>query len=248
MEHTDIIDIILPVHNHLDLTARCIEALYKNTITPFRLTVVDDVSEDLTSEYIKSLPYDIQYVRQPEKVLKGNQNIRLGLENTTSEIVGFLANSTVVEPGWDNYGMQLILNNPKCGVVGFKLLYANGTIEHAGMTFNSDMLPLNYGMHEAGHRQTYIREVDAVGFALILFRRSAIIECMDDEMYTGFGFEDCDISLTMREKGWGVTYCGFGSAYHTAMATREDKELSSSYWENFEIFKNKWKDKRNDIA
>ena len=235
------LDIILPVHNRLDLTARCIEALYLNTFNPFRLTVVDDVSTDLTPEYIKSLPHDVQYVRQPEKVLKGNQNIRLGLENTTSEIVGFLANSTVVEPVWDRYGLQYIQNNFDCGLVGFKLLYGTGTIEHAGMTFTEDMIPQNYGMHQAGHRQTHIREVDAVGFALVLFRREAILESMDDDMYTGFGFEDCDIGLTMRKKGWTVVYCGFGSAYHTAMATREGRELRTTYWENFEIFKNKWK-------
>ena len=40
-------DILVITHGHLDLTMRCINALYAHTRTPFHLIVVDD-SDDLT--------------------------------------------------------------------------------------------------------------------------------------------------------------------------------------------------------
>ena len=242
----DKIDIILPTHNHLELTIKCVNALYAYTTVPFNLIVVDD-STDLTPQYFKRFckQHDnVKYIRPKEKITRGNQNLLIGLENTTSEYLVFLANSTTVEPNWLDVALSLIKSDLKIGLVGFKLLYQNGTIEHAGMTLAPDLTPMNYGMHQLGHTFTHIREVPIVGFALILFRREAMAGSIDTETYTGFSIEDLDVCLTMRQKGWKIIYCGMGVAYHIATATRADDRRATAIWlENFERFRKKWTSK-----
>jgi len=49
------IDIILITYNRLQLSKQTIEELYKRTKTPFRLIIVDNVSEDGTRDYLKEL-------------------------------------------------------------------------------------------------------------------------------------------------------------------------------------------------
>ena len=97
------------------------------------------------------------------------------------------------------------------------------------------------GFFAPAHRWTHIREVDAVGWAVALFRREAI-GVLDEDYYIGFrGVDDTDNCLEMHDRGWKIMYNGFGAAYHilgssaslTEKATRETNE-------NIRRFRRKW--------
>lgn len=219
---SDEIDVILTTHNHLELTIRCVEALYQYTPNPFRLTIIDD-STDLTPDYFKTLASqypNVQYIR-PDILLKsGNQIINIGLRNTRNELVVNINNSVQVEPDWLNVALWQIKQNPQIGIIGFKLLRLSGSIGHAGLIVNHRGL-FNIGLGEGGHRHTHVAEVPAVGWALVLYRRKAYPDGLDEKYYIGFrGWDDVDNCLALRKRGWKVYYCGFGAAYHEEGATR----------------------------
>jgi len=212
------IDIILLTHNRLDQTMRCLDALYEYTNIPFKITVIDDSTDGLTPTFFRRFAKEkgnVNYMR-PGKVTCGNQAINIGVRNTRSEIVVFITQSTFVEPQWLFIALRTMREEPKAAIAGFKLLYPHGTILEAGLIVDSPMAGVrNPGQHAPGVRYTYLKKVDAVGFAVVLFRREAIVDGLDEETYIGFrGTDDVDACLTLREKGWEIIYCGLGVAYH----------------------------------
>ena len=219
------LDIIMATHNHLEYTIQAIEALKRNTMGEYRLTIIDD-STDFTPSYIWSLRDDkIRYIRPKEVIIEGNQNINIGLKNTTSNPVVFMAQNTFVEPCWDVMSQQIFRDNDKVAIVGAKLLYQNGLIEHAGIVA-SDYGWGDIGRNEPGHRYSYNCEVPAVGFALVFINREAFPNGMPEKLYPyGFaGPDDVDICYSVRKRGWKVVYCGQCCAYHIANAVRNKGE------------------------
>jgi len=234
------VDIILATHNNLHLTAPCIHALYQWTPVPFNLTIIDD-STDLTEEYIKWLQGEkgnINYIRPDVKIKDCPHIINIGLENTTSDPVIFMGNSTFVEPDWIQSPLQLLERVEDCGIVGGKVIDAETrVIEQAGMYFMEPMMNhMNHGMGEPSHRLTYIRDVQAVGWSCAFFRRAAVPpEGIEEGYYVGFqGMPDFDYCVDLRNRGWRVLYCGYSTTYHQAFATRaRPNEWDEEQWAEY---------------
>jgi GT2 family glycosyltransferase len=98
------------------------------------------------------------------------------------------------------------------------------------------------GKDELGSRCTYISQCPAVGGALFMVRREAILQGWDEEEYIGFrGFDDLDMCLTMRKNNWEVLYCGYGSAIHIDSPTkRRNGNFQAEFEENKGRFMDKW--------
>ena len=97
------IDVIIPVFNALSQTARAIESVLKHSSGEFRLLLVNDRSDELTSQYLRSAAAD------PRVVL---------LEN--AENGGFI--KTV------NKGMLFSLNDQKCNAAAVILLNSDTVV------------------------------------------------------------------------------------------------------------------------
>ncbi len=242
-----LLDIILLTHNKIENTTRCIEALYANTQIPFYLTAIDD-SNDETAAYFDRMSFEkknINYHRPKEVIKSANQAINIGLRLTKSDPVIFLTNSSFVEPDWLPVSLRIMEQDPKVGLVGFKLLFPEtNTIIEAGEAVYPDGNRPNLGMYEPSHRHTYTVEVRAIGWACVLIRRAAIPEGGFDEVsYIGFrGMDDSDNCLEMRKRGWKIIYNGYGAVYHklsscTGGGTEKGQQESA---ENYRRFIEKW--------
>jgi len=248
---TEPLDIILSTHDHLGLTIQCVEALYANTGVEFKLTIVDD-STDMTEAWLAEFgkTHNINYIRCPsEELTCMNDILNIALKHTKSEFVVYLGNSVKVEPDWLIPAIRGIQQYEDVGCIGFKCLFETGVIEHAGVFFEPGMPHhMNYGVGEGGHRHTYMREVDIVGWCLVLLRRKALpIDGLSNDYYIGFrGYDDIDNCLQMRKKGWKILYCGYGACYHWARATRltsnqaEQEKFAQEYEENRFRFLARW--------
>ncbi len=244
-EMTEHIDIIMATHNHLDLTMQAVDALYTHTNGPFTLTAVDD-STDLTNQYFEQLARErgnINFVHSDIPYVHGNQIINVGLKNTRTPAVVYLGNNVKVEPDWLDVAQQIINGDAEVGIIGFKLLYNSGTIEHAGIFWTPEMPHhMNIGVNEAGHRFSFVREVDMIGFALVLFRRAVFPDGLDEKTFIGFrGYDDIDNCMDAKRRGWKIIYCGLGAAYHQAGASRQDSEqYALEHEQNRITFLKKW--------
>lgn len=218
-------DVFLFTYNHLNVTKRCIDALYRNTTEfNFLLTVVDDSTDD-TPEYFAQLSKEkgnIQFLHSDEHFRNMDEKYNLALKYTENPFIVFLANSVMAEPGWISYATQLIKENPRIAQVGVKSVLPGGMIENAGV-FVCDNEIRCIGTGEPGHRYSFTYEIDAVGQNACIYRREAIANGFDFSEYIPYsGPTDIDHCLTLKEKGWEIWYCGNGAVYHLTKTTRGD--------------------------
>lgn len=240
------IDIILATHNNFTMTAWCLKHLYENTGVDFNLIVMDD-SADLTEQVVEHYNKEhgnIKFVHTDKPYVHGNAIINEGLEHCTNEFVVYMGNSTIVEPGWIEQGLQFMKQQTDVGLMGFKLLKPSGVIEHAGISFTPGMnYHLNYGVDKPSHWFTCFVNVEMVGFALVLMRKVAVPpNGFDTELYHGFsGFDDLDNCMEVRKNGWQVVFNGYGVAFHYALSTRSKETNAEQKWEdNRQRFIKKW--------
>ena len=238
-------DVILTTHNHIELTIECLNCLYRHTSIPFGLIVIDD-STDLTPQWFDTFQKshdNVKFIRPSESLVNGNQCFRLGAEQSNSEFVVSLVNSARVEPEWYNTPLQLLQQNPKVGLVGIKLLSPNGIIWHAGIGFNNH-IPFHIGSGAPGHQFSHIRPALCVNYSVGFFRRQALLDSLDEKTYIGWrSFEDTDVCVSLRDKGWSIMYCGMASAYHIESPTRlegDQMQFWKEYNENLRRFIAKW--------
>ena len=126
-----------------------------------------------------------------------------GARAARGEYLVFLNNDTIPLNGWLTALIEEVRTHSDVAVVGSKLLYEDGTIQHAGVAFSREwFLPYHiyrgFDAHAASVSRR--RELDCVTAACMLVRREAFEEVGGfDEGYRN-GFEDVDLCLKIREK------------------------------------------------
>ena len=125
--------IIIPVFNNANFTEKCILSLIKNTNNKLidEIIVVNNASTDNTKEVLDKFNY-IKVSNQKINInFAGACNI--GANLAKAEILIFLNNDTEVQNGWLEPIIDLYENNETLGAVGVKLIFPEGTIQHAGV-------------------------------------------------------------------------------------------------------------------
>ena len=238
------LDIMVPTHGRLDLTMRCLDAIYSHTQTPFHLIVVDD-STDLTPLYMEQVSKargNVTFLHSDVPYKNGNQFFNIALANAESDYLAIIMNSVRVEPEWELVALNIMENNPKVGLIGFKCIFPSGFIESAGIRMVK-WLPTDMGRDWPGHRLSNVYEPDAVQWAFCLLRKSAGIGNLDENTFHGFkGWDDIDNCFVLKKAGWTVLYCGLGVGYHEPRATRGSStaEAEQQNRENGMAFYKRW--------
>lgn len=250
---TPTLDVMIPAHNRLDLTMKCVLALYSHTQSPFHLIICDDSTDNLTPLYFKELitngvtplpkVNNITYIHPDEPFKEGNQFFNLALKYTKSDYLATVMNSIRVEPEWEIVAIQNVMkDNPQIGIIGFKCLLPSGLIESAGIKMMK-YLPTDMGRDLPGHRLCNVYEPDAVQWAFALLRKKAILGNLEEGIFNGFvGWDDIDNCFQIKQKGWKVLYCGMGVGYHEPRATRgkNDAEAAKKNRDNGVKFYKRW--------
>ena len=252
------IDIILPTHGRLkDLTGPCVDAIYSHTKAPFHLIVVDDSTSDMddgkdkTPEFFERVKIEhtnITFIHSDSPFKCGNQIFNTGLAYAKNRFVATIMNSVFVEPDWDVVAIQMMVQNPRIGIIGLKCLksgwpeHQDGQIESAGISMNG-YTPCDMGRDEPGHRLVMSYPCVSLQWAFALLRKEAVMGNLDEDLWQGFvGFDDIDNTIYLRYKRWEAWYCGLGTGYHKTHATRgsnENEKLRKNRI-NAEIFYKRW--------
>ncbi len=245
------VDLFLLSHNNVGLLNRCLESIYRWTQIPFNLIILDD-STDLTVDFIELFMKahdNCRVLRPKENVYCANELWQLGIENTESPFIVLMTNSCEVEPNWLDHMLNLMKQRKDIGIVGPKLVYPHsGVIESSGNYINEEGLPSHLANGQPGHRFSHLGNVQAVMFACALIRREAIEDEFKQRIYKGWrGFEDTEVCMSFRQRGWNVYYCGMSAVYHTEGGTNYPETRKADFWEDFRengrIFKERWNGK-----
>jgi len=134
---------------------------------------------------------------------------------------------TVITPEWVE-AMLEHAQRPEVGVVGAKLLFPNDTIQHAGVILgayeNTGHAFKHFPANDSGYFDLphVVHNCSAVTFACAMMRRSVYEEVGGlDAVNLRVAFNDVDMCLRIRARGYAVVYTPHAVLYHHESVTKK---------------------------
>lgn len=219
------ISIVVPVHGNLELTKKCLDAVRSTTdATTTEIVVVDDASPDNSAEWLRE---ERARGRLEAVILESNKGFagacNAGAAASSGRTILFLNNDTIVQPGWLE-AMLAGLEDPTIGLVGSRLLYPEGDIQHAGIRMMADGNTVHEFRHAAGSdpRVMVSRDRAFVTGACIALRHELFTKIGGfDEGYHMY-VEDLDLCLKVWDAGLRVRYVAESVVVHLESRTVPD--------------------------
>jgi GT2 family glycosyltransferase len=238
--------VVIPTYNGAYLLRPCLEALLANPPVRcgWQIIVVDDASTDQTLARLAEHGDRVTVLAQETNggfAVACNAGARVAAD---ADYVVFLNNDTVPVAGWLDALVDTAVAHPEAGAVGARLLFPDGTVQHAGIAIGQDRWPHHIyagfpGEHPAVTRP---KQVIAATAACLLVRRQVF------ELLGGFdtafhnGYEDVDFCLRMGEAGHEIQYCPKSVVTHLESVTRwSDQPVSTE--PNDRLFRERWSER-----
>jgi GT2 family glycosyltransferase len=227
-----LVSLVIPTRDRLDLLRPCLESVLRTASAypgVLEILIVDNDSvEPATLKYLNELATSTVARVIP---FLGDFNwsaiSNVGARAARGEVVIFLNNDTVVlSPDWCSELVAHALR-PDVGAVGGRLLYEDGTLQHAGVVLGVDGTAGHDSVGESPEwggyfgRSHVLRTSSAVTGACLATRRE-IFERLGgfDEVHLKVAFNDVDYCLRLKAAGYRVVYNPFAVLYHFESKSR----------------------------
>lgn len=192
-------------YNGADLLRACLRSLDElRGREHVRVLVSDNGSSDGSTQMVRDeFPWVILQDNRENLGFGRGNNIVLARYEADDYIV--LNNDTEGHAGWLD-AMQHAAADPAVGIVGAKLLFPDGRLQHAGGVVDA-FGPRHHGYLAKPEEFSERRDVDFVTFACALIKREVLerIGYMD-EGYAPIYYEDADFCLRARAAGFRIVY------------------------------------------
>jgi O-antigen biosynthesis protein len=245
------VTIVIPTRDYVSLLRECIRGLTKLTDYPsFDVVVVDNGStEPGALALLCELREDPRF-----KVLdrRGPFNFSLlcndGARSTNGAVLVFLNNDIAMLNG--NWLKPLVrwAIRPEIGVVGAKLLFPNGRIQHAGVVLGFGGIAGHIYRRAAAKEAGYLNqlqsphEVRAVTAACIAIERTKF-EAVGgfDADHLPIDLNDIDLCLRIAERGWVNMWVPDSVLVHVQSASRGiERDPFAIYQNERQYFVQRW--------
>ncbi|MGP1630546.1 MAG: glycosyltransferase [Giesbergeria sp.] len=243
-----LVSIIIPTKDQFPVLQRCVESLLEKTSYPrFEVLIVDNNSTEpdavqwldgvagMNSEQVRVLRY-------PHAFNYSAINNAAAVEARGDYLVLLNNDTAVLQAEWlDN--MLNHAQRPEVGIVGAKLLYPNGTVQHAGVILGlrgpaGHVFP-HAPLNAAGymHRLEVDQNYSAVTAACLMVRKSVYEELGGlDEQAFQVSYNDVDFCLRVRQAGYLVVWTPHAVLMHeeSLSQTRVDTASHAARAERFQ--------------
>jgi len=219
--------------------SHCVRSIrQKSTWKNYEVLVVDN--DDMSSELQKELD-DLGVVRVSFTApFNLSAKLNLGAVKADGDFLLLLNDDIeVITPDW----IECMLEHaqwPEVGVVGAKLLFPDGRLQHAGVTLLEGK-PYHHFYRWPGHEPGYFgshmltRNYSAVTGACIMVRNDLYQETGGFDEAFPLNFNDIDFCLKLRDRGFRIVYSPYAQLYHF-----ESVSKSGCYPEEIEAFMRRW--------
>lgn len=251
-----LVSVVIPNKDHIEELDACVRSLLERATYPnIEIVIVENNSEiQATFDYYDQLVSqhaNVNVVRWP-----GDFNfpaiVNFGVKNAQGDHLLILNNDTEVMTPDFMEEMVGLLQRPEMGVVGAKLFFKDGLVQHAGMIVgvrgavahaNQD-----FSDKRAGYRCTAVLpgNFSSVTGACQMVRRDVFEQVGGYDESLAVGFNDADFCLRVYEAGYLVTYAPYAKLHHYEFTSR-GREVADptklARWERErDCFANRWKD------
>jgi glycosyltransferase involved in cell wall biosynthesis len=249
------VTIIIPNKDNIDILDVCVKSiLNKSRYGNYDILIVENNStETATFEYynqIKETYSNIDVITYPDEFNYSRIN-NFAARHSSGEYLLFLNNDTeVISNDWIERLLEYTQRSD-VGITGSKLYYPDDTIQHggvivgiAGSTGHSflNMPKESYGYSS---RLITVQNYSAVTAACMMMRKEVFNEINGfDEQYA-IAYNDMDLCLRVREKGYLIVWTPFSELYHHECKTRgynDTLEKQSVCMRETDLFMRRWHD------
>ena len=226
-----LVSIIIPTRNRVDLLARAVSGVLDATAyAPIELLIIDNGStERATLDYLAQIGSDTRV-----RVLRWDHPFNYAAINNFAaapargDYLCLLNNDVeIIDADWLAALMRHAVREG-VGAVGAKLLYDDGTIQHAGVVVGLGDAAGHAHRFDRGDAPGYFaqshicRQVSAVtGACLVVERRKYEAVGGLDEANFAVAFNDVDLCLKLQEAGYRNIYVGQAKLIHHESRSRE---------------------------
>jgi O-antigen biosynthesis protein len=232
-----LVSIIVPTKNQLPLLKRCVETVLRITeYQNYELVIVDNGSSEADAcDYLQRIEHKAAEISERIRVLRcpgefnfSAMNNRAVRDAALGEYVCLLNNDAApLEGGWLEE-MMALARRPDVGVVGAKLFYADGRLQHGGVILGVGWgAPAEHPYNgEPGTALGYwgrlhvVQDFSAVTAACLVTRRCVYEQVggLDEDKFA-VAYNDVDYCLRVREAGYLVVWTPFARLLHEAGAS-----------------------------
>ncbi|MEM9275937.1 MAG: glycosyltransferase, partial [Cyanobacteria bacterium P01_F01_bin.143] len=230
-----LVSIIILTRNLGKMLNQCLESIFSLTTYPnFEVIVVDNGSDELES--LKILKAWTK--KQPEKLhllrldipfnysLLNNQAV----EKSRGKYLLFLNNDTeVISPDWIG-AMVEQAQRKSIGAVGALLLYADNTVQHAGIVLGVTGIAghshRNFSLQEPGYYEALVTTANysAVTAACMMCRRETFEEVGKFNEQLAVAYNDVDLCLKLKQQGYNNIFLPHVRLYHYESQSRSTED------------------------
>jgi GT2 family glycosyltransferase len=230
-----LVSILIPNRDHSADLERCVLSIIeRSTYTNFEILIVENGSrEDETFRLYERLmkTYGVRVLTW-ERDFNYSAVCNFAAGHAEGDFLLFLNNDTeVISPEW----MERMLEQAQwdeVGATGAKLLFHDGSIQHAGITVegSTDMAHRCYRFSDSPSRNFrelhVVQNVLAVTGACLLTRRELFIREGRFDEALKYYYNDADYCLRLFEKGLLNVWTPHAVLYHHEMATMKEDSAS----------------------
>lgn len=237
------VSIVIPTRDRVDLLRACVSTIDERTSYSSReLVIVDNGSRDPAAlAYLEEVGRRHRVLAYPHAFNWSAIN-NFAVPRATGELLLFLNNDIeVIEGGWLEALVEHAVR-PDVGVVGAKLLYPGGWIQHAGVVLGVGGVAGHAFKFRPGDTRAFfglpqvVRDVSAVTGACMMVRRGVFEEVGGFDERLRVAFNDIDFCMKVGSAGYRVVYTPHSVLCHHESATRrtehppEDEALMRARW------------------
>lgn len=233
------VSVVIPSWNGGEMLAEVLHGLEAQELRSFEVIVVDDASTDGSVAHA-------QQVCRPFRTVVHEQNhgfaaaCNAGAEAANGELIAFLNNDAVPEPGWLRELVACIDRHPEAACVDSKLYRRDSdhVIDGAGDAFTWGLKAYRRGAGEhddGGYAQE--EQILLASGAASLWRADAFrrLGGFAEEFFAYY--EDVDLSLRARRAGYEIWFCPGAVAWHAGGASTS---AARREFAGFMAVRNRW--------
>jgi O-antigen biosynthesis protein len=252
-----VIRLVVPTRDHPQMLASLVDSVDRLSDRPdrIRFTIVDNRSIDpVTHRLFVRLARrgDVDILPADEPFNWSRLNNLAAHPAAPDDILVFCNNDIeLVSQGWDSR-LRDLLDRAEVGVVGARLLYPSGAIQHVGVAFGGiDGRPVHEGVGEAADARGPLdrwqrrHTVAAVTGAFLAVRGSVFNDVGGFTERLSIAYNDLDFCLKVRERGLQIVFEPEVTATHHESLTRGlNNSAEKVAWDDEELrdLRRRWGD------
>jgi GT2 family glycosyltransferase len=236
------IQIIIPYKEQKDLTVRCVDSVLKQRSVDLIITAIDNGSSDHSiGKELSRLGCEVIRIDEPFNYSRLN-NLAIANTKTAQEcdLVLFLNNDVELN---EDALLEMVrwIDQPSIGMVGARLHYPNGQLQHGGLHLNAYHLPEQLWWD---HKEKYLNfaqlnetmihaVVDAVTAACALIKKETFLKVGGfDEIWYPISYSDTHLAFKLNAIGLKCFYTPYAFGIHHESLTRKESfdDVEVSRW------------------